>query len=423
MDLKGGEMRRIVFLVVVAAATSACTSAGSAPATDMVEDSAGITIVHNRGPLWNDAEAWSLSAGSQVTIGMLDGSAEYQFHDVVAAARQSDGDLVVIDGGTREVRLYDGLGTFLTKFGGRGSGPGEFQNPVQVLVLPGDTLLVWDDALARVTRFDPVGNLVDMRTVDRGTVAKAVEPPLYPGTGRLLPDGDLLVRLTEKSGVKQVRKSGKQGSSDESRARSGALRVSADYAQVDTLMFFGDAEQVTVSAPWGDWRIAPPRAKTTVMAVQGSESRICIGDQKAAEISCFGPDASRTSIRWIPQEVAVSEADVTRWRDTTVAMLAGKLSESEVLSVLDQVTVPAVRPPFSAILLDAAGNLWVEQGPSSNGDPESTDYLVFDPAGALLGTVVLPQVQVLDIGDDYIIGVYEDDLEVEYLQLFEIVKP
>ncbi len=412
-------MRPILVLLV---GMAACTSAGGVPATDTTVDSAGVTIVRNHQPLWSVAEAWSVSAEPRVTIGVLDGPAEYQLFDVVAAARQSDGDIVVVDGGTREVRLYDGDGVFLTKLGGRGSGPGEFQNPVQVLVTPGDTLLVWDDELARVTRFDPVGNLVDMRSVDRGKIAKAVEPPLYPGTGRLLPDGDLLVRLTEKSGVKQVRQNGKQGPSDESRAHSGALRISADYAQVDTLMFFGDAEQVTVSAPWGDWRIAPPRAKTTVMAVQGSESRICIGDQKAAEISCFGPDASRTSIRWHPQEVMLTDADVTKWRDTTVAMLAGKLSESVVLSVLDQVTVPAVRPPFSAILLDAAGYLWVEQGPSSNGDSESTDYLVFDPAGAVRGTVVLPHVQVLDIGGDYMIGVHEDDLEVEYVHVFEIVK-
>jgi hypothetical protein len=412
-------MRPILVLLV---GMAACTSVGEVPATDNVLDSAGITIVHNHVPQWSEGEAWSVSVEPRVTIGVLDGPAEYQLFDVVAATRQSDGDIVVVDGGTREVRLYNGDGVFLTKLGGRGSGPGEFQNPVQVLVLPGDTLLVWDDALARVTRFDPVGNLVDMRSVDRGKIAKAIEPPLYPAAGRLLPDGDLLVRLTEKSGVK-LAKSGKQGPSDESRARSGALRVSADYAQIDTLMFFGDAEQVTVSAPWGDWRIAPPRAKTTVMAVQGSESKICIGDQKAAEISCFGPDASRTSVRWHPKEVILTEADVTKWRDTTVAMLAGKLNESEVIGVLDQVTVPTVRPPFSAIMLDAAGNLWVEQGPSSNGDSESTDYLVFDPAGALLGTVVLPQVQVLDIGDDYIIGVHEDDLGVESLQLFEIVKP
>ena len=410
-------MRPILALLV---GMAACTSGGEVPATDNVLDSAGITIVHNHVPQWSEGEAWSVSAEPRVSIGVLDGPAEYQLFDVVAAARQSDGDLVLVDGGTREVRLYDGDGVFLTKLGGRGSGPGEFQDPVQVLVAPGDTLLVWDDVLARVTRFSSGGELIDVRTVDRGKIAKAVEPPLYPGTGRLLPDGDLLVRLTEKSVVKQATKGGNQGSPDENRARSGALRVSADYAQVDTLMFFGDAEQVTVSAPWGDWRVVPPRAKTTVMAVQGSESRICIGDEKAAEVSCFGPDASRTSIRWNPKEVMLTDADVTKWRDTTVAMLAGKLSESEVIGVLDQVTVPTIRPPFSAILLDAAGNLWVEQGPSSE---NSVDFLVFDSAGSLLGAVVLPQIQVLDIGDDYIIGVHEDDLGVESLQVLEIVKP
>jgi hypothetical protein len=416
-------MRQIVFLVVAAAAANACTSAGGVPATNTGRDSAGVRIVDNDRARWIASEAWSVSAEPRVTIGVLDGAAEYQLYNVVAAARQSDGDIVVIDGGSREVRLYNGLGTFLAKWGGRGSGPGEFRQPVQILAAQGDTLLVWDDALARVTRFDPAGNLVDMRTVDRGKIAKAVEPPMYPAAGRLLPDGDLLVRLTEKVLVKQASKSGKQGASDEKRARSGALRVSADYARIDTLMFFGDAEQVAVSAPWGEWRIAPPRAKTTVMAVQGSESRVCIGDQKETEISCFGPDASRTSIRWSPRQVMLTEADVNKWRDTTVADLAGKLSESEVLGLLDQVIVPAVRPPFSAIMLDAAGNLWVEQGPSSKSGMASTDYLVFDRAGVFLGPVVLPQIQVLDIGDDYVIGVYEDELEVEYLQVFEIVKP
>ena len=412
-------MRPNMFLLVAVVMTGACTSAGGAPATDMVVDSAGVTIVRNDRPLWNNAEAWSVHHEPQVRIGVLDGAAEYQLYGVVAAARQSDGDLVVLDGGTREVRIYDQHGGFLAKAGGSGSGPGEFQNPIQVLVVAGDTLLVWDDALARASRFDPAGNLVDMRTVDRGTIAKAIEPPLYPGTGRLLPDGDLLVRLIEKSMVK----GGKQGASDASRARSGALRVSVDYSQIDTLMFFGDAELVPVNAPWGVWQVEPPRARTTVMAVQSSESRVCIGDQKAAEISCFGPDASRTSIRWNPLEVALTDADVDRWRDTMVADLAGKLSESEVLGALDQVTLPAIRPPFSSVIIDAVGNLWVEQGPSSGSDAGSIEYFVFDRDGVFLGPVALPQIQVLDIGDDYLIGVYQDDLEVEYLQLFEIVKP
>ena len=147
-------MRQTMLLVAAAALTSACSSAEGALASDMIVDSAGVTIVRNREPLWSDAEAWSVPDRPQVTIGVLDGSAEYQFYDVAAAARQSDGDIVVVDGGSREVRLYDRQGAFIAKWGGRGSGPGEFQNPVQVLVIPGDTLLVWDDALARASRFD-----------------------------------------------------------------------------------------------------------------------------------------------------------------------------------------------------------------------------------------------------------------------------
>ncbi|UCG87858.1 MAG: hypothetical protein JSW71_04745 [Gemmatimonadota bacterium] len=408
-------MRPTAAVLTALAAACACTSAGGVLETDGVSDSAGTTIVNNHEPRWNDAEAWSVSFDPLVTIGVLDGSAEYQLYDVVAAARQSDGDIAVLDGGTRELRLYNRDGAFVTKLGGPGSGPGEFQKPVQVMVTPGDSLLVWDDALFRVTRFDPAGQLVDVRSVDRGRIAKAVEPPLYPSTGQLISNGDVLVRLIEKTG--------KVSPAGAARARSGALRVSADFASIDTLMFFGDIEQVVVSAPWGDWRVAPPRARTTVMAVQGREPRVCIGDQEVPEISCIVPDASRVSIRWTPRQEAVTDAEVTEWRDTTVAMLAPKLSEAEVVRVLDQVAIPAFRPPFAAIILDAAGNLWVEQGPAPGVDPKSPDYLVFDPAGVLLGPVSVPPMRVLDIGDDYLLGVHQDDLEVEYLQLFAIVKP
>ncbi|UCD24528.1 MAG: hypothetical protein JSW51_01015 [Gemmatimonadota bacterium] len=415
-------MRISLALIVATAAATACSSAGGAPATHLAVDSAGITIVRNERPLWSYAESWSVSDEARVTIGVLDGAAAYQLHDVVAAKLQSEGDIVLVDGGTREVRLYDSAGTFLKELGGPGSGPGEFEYPVQVLVTAGDTISVWDDALARVTRFNPQGELLDIRTVDRGQIAKAIDPPMYPGTARLLPDGNLMVRLTEKAMTKQAAKTGNQGSEGGSRARSGALRVSADYARVDTLMFFGDAELVDVAAPWGDWRLPPPRAKTTVLAVHSDESRVCIGDQRAAEIACFGPDGSHTLIRWTPKQVAVTEADVTVWRDTTVELLAGKLSESQVIGVLEQVVVPAVRPPFSEIRIDAAGNLWAEQGPSEE-NVGSIDYLVFDPTGVLLGTVATPPVRILDIGHDYLLGVYEDDLEVQYLKLFDILKP
>jgi hypothetical protein len=47
---------------------------------------------------------------------------------------------------------------------------------------------------------------------------------------------------------------------------------------------------------------------------------------------------------------------------------------------------------------------------------------VFDPAGAWLGVVALPPIEVLAIGDDYVIGVYRDELDIQYLQVHELVK-
>ncbi len=407
------EMRTIFAVFVGIAATSACTRAGESSASVEVADNAGVTTVDSHEPKWRTGEAWSVSVKPQISIGVVDGPGEYQLFHVSAAARQSDGDFVVVDGGTREVRLYDRDGTFVRILGGPGWGPGEFQDPAQVLVTATDSVIVWDNANYRITRFDPAGEFVDVQSVDRGRIAKAIDLPLYPGTAQLLQDGQLLVRLVEKT---------KDFPAGVFRPRSGALRVSVDLSRIDTLMFFGGIEQVHVRAPWGQTPVVPAFAKRTVTTVQATLSRACIGDQEGPEIVCFGPDASRTVVRWTSEAVPVTEQEVAAWRDTTIALYTQKVSEDEALHVLAQVTVPLVRPHYSRLVLDRVGNLWVELGPTNGAAPELVDHLVFDRTGALLGVVALPPIVVLEIGDDYVMGIYGDELGVEYLQVHEIVK-
>jgi hypothetical protein len=273
------------------------------------------------------------------------------------------------------------------------------------LVTAADSIVVWDNANYRITRFDAAGEFVGVHSVDRSRIGKAIDPPLYPGTAELLTAGHILVRLVEKT---------KSWPSGTFRPRSGALRVPADVSSVDTLMFFGGVEQVSVSAPWGEWAVAPALAKRTSTAVHATRSRACIGDQEAPEVVCFGPDATRTSIRWSSEAAPVTEPEVATWRDTTIGLYTLKVSEDDARRVLAQVAVPTVRPHYSRLVLDRAGNLWVEREPAH--------HLVFDPSGALLGLVVLPRLDVLEIGDDYVLGIYRDELEVEYLQVHEIVK-
>jgi hypothetical protein len=198
--------------------------------------------------------------------------------------------------------------------------------------------------------------------------------------------------------------------------------VSIDGLHVDTLMFFGDVEQETVRVPWGATPIVPPAARQTTIAVQPTVSRVCVGDQQGPEIRCFGPGDARTVIRWMSEPTAITGNEVNAWREATIALYAQKLTETDVTSMLDQVTVPETRPHYGQIVLDRVGNVWVRLGPSTGTASETADYLVFDPTGTLLGTVVVPAARVLEIGDDYVMGIYRDELEVEYLHVYELMK-
>ncbi len=408
-------VRNLSAALLGVAAITACSSAGGSYTSVEMWDSAGATIVQSHEPTWAEDEAWLVSPEPELTIGLLQGAAEYQLVNVTAAARQSDGDIVLVDGGVREVRLYDHEGTYVRTLGRAGSGPGEFQNPTQVLVSAADSVLVWDNAFYRVSRFDSAGAFASAQSVDRGWIAKAIDPPLYPGSADLLPDGQLVVRLVEKTLLKG-------GPAAASRPRSGALKVSVDLSRIDTLMFVAGIEQVSVDAPWGQASVVPPLAKRTVTAVGATKARTCIGEQEGPEVVCFGPDASRTIVRWASEPAPVTEREIATWRDTTVAQYTQKLSRDAALQVLNQVPAPTSRPPYARILLDRAGNLWVESGRANGTAPETMDYFVFNPTGAWLGVVALPPIEVLEIGDDYVLGIYRDELDIQYLQVHELVK-
>jgi hypothetical protein len=57
------------------------------------------------------------------------------------------------------------------------------------------------------------------------------------------------------------------------------------------------------------------------------------------------------------------------------------------------------------------------------GDVHSA-WTIFDRDGAVSGRVMAPQgFSVLEIGGDYILGVYRDDMGVEYLRQYSLQRP
>lgn len=92
---------------------------------------------------------WRLSPAPALTIGG-DGAPSTEFSRIAAAVRLTKGEIVVADGATQQLRLFDSQGRFLRSFGRRGAGPGEFRS-LNWMGRSGDTLFVYDSRLKRIT--------------------------------------------------------------------------------------------------------------------------------------------------------------------------------------------------------------------------------------------------------------------------------
>jgi hypothetical protein len=91
-------------------------------------------------------------------------------------------------------------------------------------------------------------------------------------------------------------------------------------------------------------------------------------------------------------------------------------------------------PAFEEVLVSRDGYLWVqEQFPLAEQTPETwergypegrSSWSVFGPNGRWLGTVLMPEaLRVTEIGSDYVLGVWKDELDVSFVRLHRIVKP
>ena len=134
--------------IVAALMSVGCDSASPPPSTFTVRDSAGIQIAESTAPLWEEGSGWSIAPRPIVSVGVVDGQEEYLFDRIRGVLRLPDGRIVVLNGGSAEIRFFASDGTHLSSVGGSGDGPGEFRGVLSA-ALVGDSLLVYDGGLNR----------------------------------------------------------------------------------------------------------------------------------------------------------------------------------------------------------------------------------------------------------------------------------
>jgi hypothetical protein len=397
----------LLFVVTYGVAGSACgTPAGDEP-TVLVRDSAGVSIVEVHGPVWRAGEGWSVASAPEVVIGVMDGDEDYQLHRVVGTTRLTDGRIVVANAGTHEVRVYNSNGEFERRIGRRGDGPGEFQRLRVVARLPGDTLVAFDLREHRVSLIDPEGQLVDAYVVQL--------PAGAPELLGVFSDGSVLMRGT--TGLTADRSVPTTGVHE---VRGDVYRIGRGNRLVGSFGPFPGAEvyvRVGGTPEYAEGARAlgiEPR-----VAVAGEE--FYFGSTVRYDISKYDENGGLSKIvRRSVDPMLVEAADRDAFIRSVVEEQDPRLKEY-FEDWYAAMPFPESFPAHAEMLVDSEGYLWVREYPSPRGD--QTTWRVFDESGAMLGTVETPDgLTVREIGSDYVLGTARDDLDVEQVLLYRLLR-
>ena len=373
-----------------------------------VRDSAGVTIAESTQPVWAQGAGWRVSAEPELEIGVADGDTLYQFVRLVSAGFLSDGRITAADYGASGLKLFRPDGTFERKIGRDGEAPGEFRNVWGVQVAPGDTLVVADSRLRRVTRFDADGRLVDII---------AIRMPGAEPMGSVLPlaDGRLLVVPSWSSVML-----GPDPAIGLHRVPVPLLVYGTDGTLQDTLGMFPGVETEVIRAGARITMGSPTFTRGLAVAMHGDGTWVGTGDDLEARL--FTPDGALQRILRVPDaDLAVTAADVQGVRDRALARLTAPDQRAFVEQMFANAVVTARRAAYSYFLVDGEGNLWTS--PTETVSTPFGPWNVFDRDDRWLGEFEFPEgFRPYDIRDGRVLGRWRDESDVEYLRVYRIEK-
>lgn len=385
---------------VLAAALAAASPVHAQP----MRDSAGVRIIAVN--LTRPAGTLRLSPKPMVDVG--GGAAERkQLFRVRAVARLSRGGIVIANGGSAQLKLFDASGRFVREVGGRGQGPGEFESMGGVWILPGDTILVTDGRLRRLVFFDSA--LKHVRTVRMITPQDRRDPGVVDlGAGRTLLATSSNVMTTPPSAEPYYFTQDLYIYDLDGKAarRIGTFGASEHFAQTTKPENGGVAY----------WDRTFGR-RTTIRAT-GNE--IVIGDGTTWELRRFSQSgALNTILRSTQAPPAVTRADRAAVR---AADLEGVKTEDRAVEErrLDEMPYPERFPAFQRFETDPVGRTWVKRYPKPGDRAESWSVISAD--GRYLAEITLPpRVHLRSVGVNWVACTATDADDVERVQLYAIV--
>lgn len=388
------------------------TDDGSDASGGVVRDSAGFTVVEHPALDPERLPTWRLAPEPSFDVGRVSGESAadpYLLHDVRDALRLPDGSVVAIVG--LEIRRFGPDGSHRWSQGIEGDGPGAYRAAADLARAPGDSIVVWDYALRRLSFLAPDGALARLLTLDLPAAGQRMERTADSTRWALLASGSEvstepngLRRVTSTQRLLRVDTEGEVVTSTEPRLRMHGYRTEAGYV---------------VEPPWPAVRwLAPTR------------DGFWRGDPFAPELRRYGDDDRlRAVVRWAAPELEVTDADEAAYRDWAEEELseASAQARSIYLDALRRVPWPARIPAFDRMALDRRGRIWLREYVREDREEEGEErsWVVLSADGRrLVARFEQPtRFEIHDIGDDWLLGVEQDALDVEHLRIYRVIDP
>jgi hypothetical protein len=348
---------------------------------------------------------WKLGASPQVTIGG-DGSQRTEFLNVSAMWQAANGDIVVVNSGTSEARVFDARGRYLRSFGRKGAGPGEFDY-IGWATHIADTAIFYDGTARRITKVllaerpRIVGEVMMTFAEGREVWVKGrLNDGRWMLQGLAMPDprAEGLYRIPGYIGVISSR-------------GTGATKWLADLGDGSTFVYNPSGTERGLSL-----KIAAfPAALESV----ATGSVVWFGDGASDSLVRIDMKTGVRKAVKLPVGASVTKQMVAEAHARELGEARTPLKRDEIEKRYSEKFLPKRLPTFSGLVAGPRSEVWVERGSASRAAP--TEYVVLSGMGTTIARVATPAgFRVMDIGESYVMGVHRDEDGVETLRRYSL---
>lgn len=345
---------------------------------------------------------WSLGEPT-LTIGRTDSLAGHPLHQVRDARRAAAGQILVADGGSNEVRVFDSAGHLLTRFGGPGEGPAEFGSLQGLWLTGSDSVLTWDARWQRLSSWSAAGGFGRTTGIDLDGPAVFLGP---------FQDRSSLVLRSPNH-----------------------VRMSAGLTRTDSAVVFRvtDRAQAADELITVEWQLVhavahPGLGGRTVYTPTPFDPRGLIvagpdyfyyawGDKW--EIYKYSPaGAALDTLKRSGDNLRVTSEMLERRLEDWLATVPPEL-QAATRSFHNTLPYPQTAPVLDHLLLDDLEHLWVRHFVVP-GDLAAR-WSIFGPEGNWLGEMELPVgLRPTHIGEDFLLAVVRGENNVEEVSVFPL---